>query len=69
MADEISYHEVVAFLTKIEPDYARNYSFKIYVRDRAAMRGKGRVVAAVRDRWPSLTAQEASAFVQLFLAA
>ncbi len=68
MADEISYHEVVAFLTEIEPNYARAYSFKVYVRDRKAMRGKGRVVHAVRDRWPLLTADEASAVVQLFLA-
>ncbi len=68
MADKISYHEVVAFLTEIEPNYARAYSFEVYVRDREAMRGKGRVVAAVRDRWPLLTAHEASAFVQLFLA-
>ncbi len=68
MADEINYFEVVAFLTKIEPDYARAYSFEVYVRDCKAMRGKGRVVAAVRDRWPLLKADEASAFVQLFLA-
>ncbi len=68
MPHKASYSEVTAFLTKIEPDYARAYSFKIYARDCAAMRGKGRVVAAVRDRWPALTADEASAFVQLFLA-
>ncbi len=68
MVDEISYFEVASFLAKIEPDYARAYSFEVYVRDCKAMRGKGRVVAAVRDRWPALTADEASAFVQLFLA-
>ncbi len=68
MANEISYREVVAFLAEIESDYARNYSFKNYVRDRKAMRDKGRVVHAVRDRWPLLTKDEASAFVQLFLA-
>ncbi len=68
MAHKASYFEVTAFLTEIEPDYARAYSFEVYVRDCEAMRGKGRVVAAVRDRWPLLTKDEASAFVQLFLA-
>jgi hypothetical protein len=52
MTDEISYFDVAAFLAEIEPDYARAYSFQTYLRDCAAMRGEGRVVAAVRDRWP-----------------
>ncbi len=68
MAHNASYHEVVAFLTEIEPNYARAYSFEIYVRDREAMRGTGRVAHAVRGRWPLLTLHEASSFVQLFLA-
>ena len=58
MADEISYHEVVAFLTKIEPDYARNYSFKVYLRDWKAMetrRDSARLAGLYRDRWPLLT--------------
>ncbi len=68
MAHKASYFEVTAFLTEIEPDYARAYSFEAYMRDCEAMPGKGRVAHAVRDRWPLLTLHEASAFVQLFLA-
>ena len=71
MAHNASYFEVVAFLTEIEPAYARDYSFKVYMRDCKAikaMRGKGRLAHAYRDRWPLLTADEAAAFVQLFLA-
>ncbi len=59
MTDEISYFDVAAFLADIEPDYERYLD---------PIEKKQRLVLAVRDKWPSMTAHEASAFVQLFLA-
>ncbi len=47
MADEISYHEVVAFLTEIEPDYER-YLDPIEHKQRLVLAGSGQV--AVNDR-------------------
>ena len=59
MTDEISYFDVAAFLAEIEPDYERYLD---------PIEKKQRLVLAVRDKWRSMTAPEASAFVQLFLA-
>ena len=59
MTDEISYFDVAAFLAEIEPDYERYLD---------PIEQKQRLVLAVREKWPSMTAPEASAFVQLFLA-
>ncbi len=59
MADQISYFDVAAFLAEIEPDYERYLD---------PIEKKQRLVLAVRDKWPSMTAHEAAAFVQLFLA-
>ncbi len=70
MAHKPSHSEVAAFLAKIEPDYARDYSFKVYLRDCKAMeirRDSARLADLYRDRWPLLTRDEAAAFVQLFL--
>ena len=60
MTEEISYFDVAAFLAEIEPDYERYLD---------PIEKQQRLVLAVRDKWPSMTATEASAFVQLFLAA
>jgi hypothetical protein len=60
MTDEISYFDVAAFLAEIEPDYQRV---------RHPIEKKQQLVLAVREKWPSMTAHEASAFVKLFLAA
>ncbi len=60
MPDEISYFDVAAFLADIEPDYERYLD---------PIEKKQRLVLAVRGKWSSMTAPEASAFVQLFLAA
>ncbi len=71
MTHKASYSEVAAFLAKIEPDYARNYSFKVYLRDCKAMeirRDSAQLARLFRDRWPLLTADQAAAFMQLFLA-
>ncbi len=59
MADEIRYFDVGAFLAEIEPEYERYLD---------PIEHKQRLVLAVRDKWPSITAHKASAFVQLFLA-
>lgn len=48
---------MAAFLAEIEPDYERHLD---------PIEKKQRLVLAVRDKWPSMTAPEASAFVQLF---
>ena len=50
---------MAAFLAEIEPDYERHLD---------PIEKKQRLVLAVRDKWPSLTAHEAAAFVRLFLA-
>ena len=50
---------MAAFLADIEPDYERYLD---------PIEKKQRLVLAVRDKWPSMTAHEAAAFVQLFLA-
>ncbi len=47
MADEISYFDVAAFLAEIEPDYERYLN---------PIEHKQRLVLAVRDKWPSMTA-------------
>ena len=60
MTDEITYFDVAAFLAEIETDYERHLD---------PIEKKQRLVLAVREKWPSMTAPEASAFVQLFLAA
>ena len=60
MTDQISYFDVAAFLADIEPDYERYLD---------PIEKKQRLVLAVREKWSSMTASEASAFVQLFLAA
>jgi hypothetical protein len=59
MADEISYFDVAGFLAEMEPDYDKYLD---------PIERKQRLVLAVRDKWPSLTAHEAAAFVRLFLA-
>ena len=59
MTDQITYFDVAAFLAEIEPDYERYLD---------PIEKKQRLVLAVRDKWSSMTAHEASAFVQLFLA-
>ena len=48
---------MASFLAEIEPDY------KWYL---DPIEKKQRLVLAVRGKWPSMTAHEASAFVQLF---
>ncbi len=58
MADEISYHEVASFLAEIEAEYAE-------IGDPIDQQ----LVARLQEKWPLLTAHEASGFVQLFLAA
>ncbi len=50
---------LAAFLAEIEPDYANSLD---------PIERKYRLVLAVRNKWPSLTAHEVAAFVQLFLA-
>ena len=57
MPDEITYFNVAAFLAEIEPDNERYLD---------PIEKKQRLVLAVRGQWPSLTAHEAAAFVQLF---
>ena len=47
MPDEITYFDVAAFLADIEPDYER-YLDPIEM--------KQRLVLAVREKWPSMTA-------------
>jgi hypothetical protein len=58
MTDEITYFDVAAFLADIEPDYERYLD---------PIEKKQRLVLAVRGKWPTMTAPEAAAFVQLFL--
>ena len=48
---------MAAFLAEIELDYERHLD---------PIEKKQRLVLAVRGKWPSMTAPEASAFVQLF---
>ncbi len=50
---------MAGFLAEIEPDYDKYLD---------PIERKQRLVLAVRDKWPSLTAHEAAAFVRLFLA-
>ena len=59
MPDEITYFGVAAFLADIEPDYERYLD---------PIEKKQRLVLAGREKWSSMTAHEAAAFVQLFLA-
>ncbi len=59
MPNEITYFDVAAFLADIEPDYERYLD---------PIEKNQRLVLAVRDKWSSMIAPEASAFVQLFLA-
>ena len=54
-----SYSRYFYVAALIEPDYERYLD---------PIEKKQRLVLAVRDRWSSVTAQEASAFVQLLLA-
>ena len=49
---------MAAFLAEIEPDYERYLD---------PIEKHQPLLLAVRDKWPSMTAPEASAFVQLFL--
>ncbi len=57
MADEVSYFDVATFLAEIEAEYAE-------IGDPIDQQ----LVARLQEKWPLLTAHEASAFVQLFLA-
>jgi hypothetical protein len=57
MPEEVSYFEVASFLADIEPDYAD-------VVDPAER--TGRLVDRLLTKWPSLTAQQAVAYVQVF---
>ena len=57
MTGEITCFEVAGFLADIQPDYVRCLD---------PIERKQRLVLAVRDLWPSLTAPEASGFVQLY---
>ena len=59
MTNENSYFDLAAFLAEIGPDDERHLD---------PIEHKQRLVLAVRDKWSSMTAHEASAFVQLFLA-
>ncbi len=59
MADEITYFDIAALLADIQPDYERYLD---------PIEKKQRLVLAVREKWSSMTAPEASAFGQLFLA-
>jgi len=57
MTEEVSYFEVASFLADIEPEYAA-------VVDQAEQ--TGRLVDRLLTKWPSLTAQQAVAYVQVF---
>ncbi len=51
MTDQISYFDVAAFLAEIEPDYERYLD---------PIKKKQRLVLVVREKWPSMTAHEAT---------
>lgn len=57
MSDEVSYFEVASFLTDIEPEYADVVD---------PTERTGRFVDRLLTKWPSLTAQQAVAYVQVF---
>jgi hypothetical protein len=57
MSEGVSYFEVASFLADIEPEY-------VDVVDPAER--TGRLVDRLLTKWPSLTAQQAVAYVQVF---
>ena len=57
MTDEVSYFEVASFLADIEPEY-------VDVVDPAER--TGRLVDRLLSKWPSLTVQQAVAYVEVF---
>ncbi len=59
MTDEISYFEVASYLAKIEAEYAE-------ISD--PIERTQQLVARLQDKWPSLTASQAVAYVRVFKA-
>ena len=57
MTDEISYFDAVSFLADIEADYAD-------IDD--AVKRTEKLVARLTKKWPSLTVDQAVAYVRLF---
>lgn len=57
MTDEVSYFEVASFLADIEPEFAS-------VTDPTER--TGRLVDRLLSKWPSLTIDQAVAYVQVF---
>jgi hypothetical protein len=57
MSETVSYFEVASFLADIEPEFAD----LVDPAERA-----GRLVDRLLSKWPSLTAQQAVAYVQVF---
>ena len=60
MTDEVTYFQVAGFLADIEEQYAE-------ISD-PAMRAQ-RLVERLRQKWPSLSANQAVAYVQVFTSA
>ncbi len=59
MTDEISYFEVASYLAEIEAEYAE-------ISD--PVERTQQLVARLQDKWPSLTASQAVAYVRVFKA-
>jgi len=59
MADEISYFNVASYLAEIEAEYAE-------ISD--PIERTQRLVARLQEKWPSLTASQALAYVRVFKA-
>ncbi len=59
MADEISYFNVASYLAEIEAEYAE-------IGD--PIEQTQQLVARLQDKWPSLTASQAGAYIRVFKA-